>query len=103
MSKILIDEDTLYSVIDALNIGYLISSKKEQQRIFAMRNELLDELQETKKHFSVLEWHPMSEAPSSNAGCVLVEYSGGGFGFAFGHTETLKDDPDYKRWSYLPE
>jgi hypothetical protein len=56
-----------------------------------------------KENRSVLEWHPMSEAPSSDAGCVLVEYSVGGFGFAFGHTENIKDDPDYKRWSYLPE
>ena len=69
MSKILIDEETLYAVIDALNIGYLISSGKEQQMIFDVRHKLLDdlqglldELQETKKRFSVLEWHHLTTA-----------------------------------------
>ena len=101
--KILIDADTLNVVIDALNIGYLTSKGDAFQKVYYARQRLLKETQETQqKLFSILEWHPMSEAPSSDAGCVLVEYSGGGFGFAFGHTETIKDDPAYKRWSYLP-
>jgi hypothetical protein len=56
-----------------------------------------------KKNRSVLEWHDVKEAPSSNAERVFVERSDGSFGFVFGHPEIIKDDPDYKRWAYLPE
>jgi hypothetical protein len=59
--------------------------------------------EQAKKNRSIIEWHPVSEAPSSNAERVFVEYSDGGFGFVFGHPEIIKDDPDYKRWTYLPE
>jgi hypothetical protein len=56
-----------------------------------------------KENRSVLEWHDVKEAPSSNAERVFVERSDGSFGFVFGHPEIIKDDPDYKRWAYLPE
>ena len=66
--------------------------------------KLSDSIEEqAKKNRSILEWHDVSEAPSSNAVRVFVEHSDGTFGFVCGHPEIIKDDPDYKRWSYLPE
>jgi hypothetical protein len=56
-----------------------------------------------KKNRSVLEWHDINEAPSSNAERVFVERSDGSIGLVFGHPEIIKDDDDYKRWAYLPE
>lgn len=55
-----------------------------------------------KENRSVLEWRDVKEAPSSNAVRVFVEYSDGTFGFVCGHPEIIKDDPEYRRWTYLP-
>ena len=47
--KLLIDEDTLNIVLDALNIGYLIASDPEDIRRFAcLRERLLQEMSEAK-------------------------------------------------------
>jgi hypothetical protein len=94
--KILIDSDLLKDLLE----GDFLPVKVWHERRKECR-KLLEESKE--KRFSVLEWHDVTEAPSSNAERVFVEYSDGGFGFVFGHPEIIKDDPNYKRWSYLPE
>ena len=115
MSKILIDEETLYAVIDALNIGYLISSGKEQQMIFDVRHKLLDdlqglldELQETKKRFSVLEWHPVSEKPKI-VSQIIVRFASGMYKLDIygkileGNMLDQFDQSSIVEWAYLPE
>ena len=89
--KILIDESLFELILSAL----------ENESVYRSASKAFREAKG--KHYSVLEWHPMSEAPSNNAERVFVEYSDGGFGFVFGHPEIIKDDPDYNRWAYLPE
>lgn len=50
--KLLIDEDTLNVVVDALNIGYLIAKVPEDVKRFNYaRNRLLKEMSEAKKNF----------------------------------------------------
>lgn len=94
--KIVIDLEVLESVLECLKKDIPMSAN-------GWEAEKIETAIEDQKRFSVLEWHDVKEAPSSNAGRVFVEYSGGGFGFVFGHPEIIKDDPDYKRWAYLPE
>ncbi len=103
MSKILIDLSILKDVIDDLIYARDTATDRDDYKRFSDQVEKLEIVIKDQKHFSVLEWHDVKEAPSSNAGRVFVEYSGGGFGFVFGHPEIIKDDPDYKRWAYLPD
>ncbi len=108
MNKLPIDEETLYVVTDALNIGYLISSGKEQQRIFAARHKLLAELQKTKKHYSVLEWHPMSEKPKDLSDILVRDTNGAIFdSFAYYYENDWMiqrgDKAQIVEWAYPPE
>jgi len=105
MSKVLIDLSILKDVIDDLIYARDTATDRDDYKRFSDQVEQLESVIEesNSKRFSVLEWHDVKEAPSSNAERVFVEYSGGGFGFVFGHPEIIKDDPDYKRWAYLPD
>ena len=94
--KIVIDLEVLESVLECLKKDIPMSAN-------GWEAEKIDAAMKDQKRFSVLEWHDVKEAPSSNAERVFVEYSSGGFGFVFGHPEIIKDDPDYKRWAYLPD
>ena len=104
MSKILVLDERQFQELkqifeSTMHNSYVPQDMKITSFYYSIRRAFEDAEKENRE---VFEWHDMKEAPSSNAVRVFVEHSDGTFGFVFGHPEIIKDDPDYKRWTYLP-
>lgn len=96
--KILIDSDLLKDLLegDFLPVKVWHERRKEGRK-------LLEESKE--KHFSVVEWHPVSDKPSEEKP-ILVKYKvNNKTYYLYDHFEInsfFKSD-SAKEWAYLPE
>ena len=102
MSKILIDSDLLKDLLegDFLPVKVWHERRKEGRKL----------LEESKgKHFSVVEWHPISEKPINNINVLVKDINGLVYEDAVYYDDVGNwlTEKSYKfnlvEWAYLPE
>jgi hypothetical protein len=118
MSKILIDEEVLETFFDnVVTAKVLCVNRRDYDRLDRIATLIRNEIEETKqKHFSVLEWHPVSEKPKIGSQIIVRLTFGRGVDVNFvmskcdlhgnileGYTLSEYDLSSVIEWTYLPE
>jgi len=105
MSKIFIDEDILNRAIDALNLGMEYVEKIDPLILATASDDLIEAKRISKeKHFSVLEWHPVSENPNKDNDLVIVKLKNGEVSDFVNFYDLPDDEADeVAEWAYPPQ